>query len=262
MLKHNLRRLTKLTCQSVFTVVVVLPLFPAAVHACQCREREPPCAQYGNADVVFVGSVIQSTVLGFGPQRKIVFSIERAIKGLSGSTAELMNSGTSCNYEFALGKTYLVYAYRNPKRNELYSHYCTRTTELANAKSDFAFFALTAEKSQLPRILGVLADNAKRLRDVSVVASSGGKDYRTTTDNEGWFNLEVPRPSKYRVRISLPLYAAVAGTSAELAQISQYKRLRTRIIIEYEVIVEADKCAFINPPLFIDYFEYQKHRRR
>jgi hypothetical protein len=108
--------------------------------------------------------------------------------------------------------------------------------------------------------VGVLADNAKRLRYARVVASGGGRDYRTTTDKEGWFTLSVHGPSKYQVRILLPLYADVVGTEAELNKISKRERTRTGVIIEYQVVVEPNSCAFVNPPLFIDNAEYQKHR--
>lgn len=231
------------------------------MYACQCREREPPCAQYGNADVVFVGSVVRTTVSREIPRERIVFSIERPVKGLNSSTVELVGYGTSCDYGFAEGKTYLVYAHRNSERNELYTHYCTRTTELSNASTDLAFFKLPSEKRQSLQIVGVLAHNDNRLRKVSIVASSGGRNYRTITDNEGWFNLKVSRPGKYRVRIFLPLYADVSGTESELEQINNRVRTRANTILEYETVVEPDKCGFINPPLFIDYAEYEKHRR-
>ena len=126
-MNRNRRWRTKLARQVVFVaVIIVQSLIAADVYACQCREREPPCSQYRTADVVFVGSVVTIAVEGLGPRQKIVFSIERVVKGLSGSTAELVNYGTSCRYAFAEGHTYLVYAYRNTERNELYTHYCTR----------------------------------------------------------------------------------------------------------------------------------------
>lgn len=259
-MNSNRRWRTKLARQVVFiAVIIVQSLVAADVYACQCREREPPCTQYRTADVVFVGSVVTIALEGLGPRQKIVFSIERDVKGLSGSTAELVSYGASCDYAFAEGKSYLVYAYRNTERNELYTHYCTRTTEVSNARSDLAFFNLINQKRPLPQILGVLAENDKRLRDVSIVASSGGRNYRTTTDKEGWFRLNVTLPGKYRVRILLPLYADVAGTETELNKISKRLRTRTGITIDYKVVVEPNSCAFVNPPLFIDSLEYQKH---
>jgi hypothetical protein len=255
---------TKLPRRLAFTVAtIVLSVFGADVYACQCREREPPCAQYRNADVVFVGSVVTITLAGLGPERKVNFSIERVVKGLSGSVVELVSSGSSCDYDFTERKRYLVYAYRDSKRKELYTHHCTRTTEVSNASSDLAFFNLTSKKLQPSQIVGVLADNQKRLRDVRIVASSGGRLYRTTSNKEGWFRLNVPHPAKYKVRILLPLYADVGSTTDE-TELNKIMRVRTRtgVIIEYEVVVESNGCAFVNPPLFIDYLEYQKHSGR
>ena len=194
------------------------------------------------------------------PRERIVFSVERQVKGLSSSTVELVGYGSSCDYSFKEGKTYLVYAFRNSKTNDLYTHYCTRTTELSNASADLAFFNLPLEKRQSLQIVGVLDDLGWKLRKVSIVASAGGRTYRTTTNNEGWFYLKVPRPGKYRVRIFLPLYADVSGTEAELEQIADRVRTRTNIILEYETAVEPDRCGFINPPLFVDR-EYEKPRR-
>ena len=260
-MENNRRWRTNLVRQLVFIAVIIVPfLLTADVHGCQCRQREPPCAQYGSADVVFVGSVNTITLDGLGPRRRIDFSIERSVKGLSGSTAQLVSYGSSCDYAFAEGKTYLVYAYRNAKGNELYTHYCTRTTEVSSASLDLAFFNLTAEKRRSPQILGVLAENDKRLPNVRIVASSGSRNYRTTTDQEGWFRLDVPGPGKYRVRMLLPIYSDVVGTEAELNKISKRVRIPTGVIIEYEVVVEPNSCAFVNPPLVIDYLEYQKHR--
>ena len=232
------------------------------VYACTCRERQPPCAQYGSADVVFVGSVVKITMSNDMPRHRIDFSVKRGVKGFSGTTAQLVGYGTSCDYGFREGETYLVYALRNSERNELYTHYCTRTTELSNAGSDLAFLDLPLDKRQSPQIMGVLAENDARLPKINVVASSGGRKYRTTTGKDGWFRLNVPRPGKYRVRVTLPHYADVVGTGPELSEISKRVRTRTSTILEYEVVVEPDRCGLVNPPLFIDYLEYRKHQPR
>ena len=260
-MKSNAQKQTKLARLFVFAVVTIgFCLFAADVDACQCREREPPCAQYGSADVVFVGSVSRISSSGQDWRKRIDFSVQRTVKGLSGSTVQLVNSAGSCDYSFAESKTYLVYAYRNSERNELYTHYCTRTTELSNAAADLAFLDRLSEKRQSSQILGVLADGDKRLTQASIVASGVGRKYRTTTDKDGWFILNVPRPGRYRVSIRLPLYADVVGTDIELGKISNRVRTPTSIIIDYEVIAEPNSCSFINPPLFIDQTEYEKNR--
>ena len=91
------------------------------------------------------------------------------------------------------------------------------------------------------------------------MASSDGRVYRTTSNKEGWFSLDLPQPGNYRVRILLPLYSDVVGTKTELDKISNRVVTRTSIVLEYDVVVEPGRCAFINPPLFIDRSEYEKH---
>jgi len=81
--------------------------------------------------------------------------------------------------------------------------------------------------------------------------------YRTTSDKKGWFKLIVLRPGNYGVRIFLPRYADVVGTEAELGQIKNRVVTKRSIALEYEVVVEPGKCAFINPPLFIGRPEYE-----
>ena len=79
------------------------------------------------------------------------------------------------------------------------------------------------------------------------------------SDEKGWFKLIVPRAGNYRVRMFLPLYADVVGSKEELDQVKNRVVTKRGIALEYEVVLEPGKCAFINPPLFIDYSEHQKH---
>jgi hypothetical protein len=188
--------------------IVLFPLLAADVYGCQCRERQPPCAQYSSADAVFVGSVIDIRPAAEKARQIISFTVERGLVGVNGNAAELIDYMTSCDYTFEEGKKYLVYAYRNRKSpgNELYTHYCTRTTELSKAADDLAYIKTLPDKGQQLQILGVLADGDKKLRKVRVSASSAGRYYRSLSDNEGWFRFILPRPGQYRVRILLPPY--------------------------------------------------------
>jgi hypothetical protein len=243
--------------------IVLFPLFTDDVYGCQCRERQPPCAQYSSADAVFVGAVTKIKPTAKNLQQIISFTVERGLVGVNSSNAELVNDMHSCRYDFKEGEKYLVYAYRNwnSPGNELYTHYCTRTRELSNAVVDLAYIKTLSEKGPQLQILGVLADGDKRLRKVRVSASSAGRHYRSFSDNDGWFKFMVPRPGRYRVSILLPPYSDVVGTKEELDQISNRVRTRAHTLLEYDVAVAPGKCAFVNPPLFVDYLEYEKQRK-
>jgi hypothetical protein len=146
---------TKKILEFLFAVVVIV-LFCAVpdVYACQCRDREPPCAQYSISDAVFTGLVKTIGSTESGPQKIIHFNVERVFFGVSSGTADLVSSGSSCDYEFTEGKRYLVYAFRNGERNELYTHYCTRTTEISKADADLVYIKKVFELGQ-PVLLAV-----------------------------------------------------------------------------------------------------------
>jgi len=259
-MRKNQPNRAKRTHRFVFAVAILfLPWVCPDVYGCQCREREPPCAQYSTADAVFIGLVAKISFRDDNVKKSIHFNVERAFRGVSGSAAEIVSHGTSCDYGFTEGNRYLVYAYRNSERNELYTHYCTRTTELSNADADMAYLNELSKRVQPMQIIGILADGDKRLQRISIVARNGDRDYRTRSDQQGWFKLIVPRSGNYRVRMFLPLYADVVGTWAELDQIKNRVVTKRSIALEYEVVLEPGKCAFINPPLLIDRSKYQQH---
>lgn len=239
-------------------MLLLLPCFAARVLACQCRERQPPCSQYAEADAVFVGTVTGVTpvdanlsVTKDSPYRRVGFKVERVFRGVEGTRAELIEWGTSCDFGFGDGKTYLVYAYRSPTKGALYTFYCTRTAELSKATADLVY--LNGLKSAAPEMLitGLLADRQRRLKGVSVTAESGGRLYHATSDKEGWFKLAVPKPGRYKVRIFLPLDVGVGGTEDLLNKIGGTSRTRRHYIVLYDVEVRPGACAYIDVPLFI-----------
>ena len=238
-------------CLSV--IVVLFPSVAAISYACQCREPQPPCAQYREADAVFIGSVAEIVRAEKPPWfagEKIRFNVERAFKGVEGRSAQITNGGTSCDYEFREGHNYLVYAYRNTQSGTLITGYCTRTRELAEAAEDIKYID-EGQSSRATVITGILADGQKRLRNVNVIAKLGARVYRAATNDDGWFKLNVSRPDKYVVQIYLPLSTSVVGTGDLMAKISGYHTTRHHHIVEYAVEVKNGECSFIDVPLFI-----------
>lgn len=238
--------------------ILLLPCVVPNVSACQCRERQPPCAQYQEADAVFVGSVTNVSPLdasrrdaaGAGHET-ISFGVERAFRGVEGGRVELVNRGTSCDYEFTAGKKYLVYAYRNAATGMLSTYYCSRTGEISKAEADLSYLSKLGAHGSKKLIVGVLADGQKTLSDVRVTAESGGKLYRSVSDRAGWFNLNVPRPGKYKVRIYLPHNVGVGGLSDLLEKISGVVKTGKHYVVEYEAEVRTGGCTFIDVPILI-----------
>ena len=255
-----LHRPTKRASQLLFAVaIVLLPFVAGDVYGCTCRERQPPCSQYAAADVVFSGLVKKITLDERNRRQTTSFNVEKAFKGVSGTIIELADSGSSCSAEFAEGEKYLVYAYRSEDGKELYTHYCARTTELSKAHDDLVYLNGLSQKPQPTEIVGRLTYYDRKLRRISVVVTSGKATYQTVSDENGWFRVKVPA-GKYRVRMLLPLYASISGTSYELAPITGHKVTKRGIVVDYDLSVEAGECSFVDLPLFIEHDEYEKHR--
>jgi hypothetical protein len=240
--------------------LLLLPCFAARVHACRCRERQPPCSQYAEADAVFVGSVADITPVDenlsvvaseFSNFKRVGFNVRRAFRGVEGTRAELIEWGTSCDFGFDERKTYLVYAYRNPTKGTLSTFYCSRTAELSKAAADLSYLDGLASAPPGTLITGLLADGQKTLRGVRVTAEGGGRLYRAASDKEGWFRLAVPRPGKYSVRVYLPLDVGVGGTEDLLNKISGTLKTRRHYVVFYDVEVRGGACAYLDVPLFI-----------
>ena len=84
------------TRRLVFAVaILLLPWVGLDVYGCQCREREPPCAQYSSADAVFIGLVANISFSQDKSKKSIHFNVERAFRGVSSSAAEIVTLGTS-----------------------------------------------------------------------------------------------------------------------------------------------------------------------
>lgn len=242
---------------------LLLPCVAANVHACQCRERQPPCAQYAEADAVFVGSVTniapaddpQSAAKADGEYRvafeKVSFRLERAFRGVEGDSVEMFDWMTSCRYGFKAGGRYLVYAYLDPKTRTLSTNACSRTSEVSKAAADMDYIAGLDASAPGASVTGILADGEKRLRGVRVTAEMGGKLYRSASDGDGRFSMAVNGPGRYRLRIFLPPDVGVAGPSDLLDKVSSVVKTKRRHVVEYEVEVQAGRCTFVDVPLFI-----------
>jgi hypothetical protein len=79
---------------------------------------------------VFLAKVVEVKVM------QVTLEVARTWKGVTTKTAVLTTfSGARCGYDFHVGRSYLVYAFRNDKR-VLTTNFCTRTMPEASAKAD------------------------------------------------------------------------------------------------------------------------------
>jgi hypothetical protein len=254
----------RLKMVSVPRLLVVLLLVSCAaqrIYACQCREKSPPCSQYWSSDAVFVGevskivpfddpqSIEKSLSLHIGFER-VTFRVDRVYRGNEVNTIELYDWMSSCRFGFKLGKKYLVYAYRN-EDGILSTNTCSRTTEFSNSLPDLAYLAEVGTRPPQQEIIGILADHSKSLAGIQVMAESANREYRAFSERDGWFKLQLDEAGKYKVRILLPLDVGITGTDDLFSKISRIENTKENQIVEYDLEVKSNRCAFIDVPLFI-----------
>ena len=244
----------------IAVALIMLPLTANSAFACQCLERQPPCADYWQADAVFVGSVteispsfddFESSVRT--KNRRVRFSLEKSYRGVDGSEVVLDNWINSCEYQFEIGKKYFVYAYRNTEENTLGTQGCSRTTAVSNATEDLAYIQAFSEGKSNQRISGVIQEGRYTpVKGIKVVASGKGKSLQSVSDGEGKFNILIPEAGRYKVRIFLPRNSSVAGPQPQVEKISNVVTNDKHTIVEYDLEMQNGRCEFLVIPAFIE----------
>jgi hypothetical protein len=108
-------------------------LYQGTAKACFCG---PPNFSQSiiSAKTIFSGKVVEAS-----PER-VVFQVDEVWKGQHKEKFTLTMNGSSCDFYFKVGETYLVYALKDKDwlsgEDRWYTHLCTRTRKIAEAKED------------------------------------------------------------------------------------------------------------------------------
>jgi hypothetical protein len=126
-----MHRLLRVVLASSCLIGVVAAATPAP--ACDCGGLELAQA-LARADAVFEGQVTD-----VAPNRVATLAVGRAFKGAPGTRAVVGGGGSSCDYAFAKGERYLVFA-RAGQGGTWTTSICTRTAKVTDpsAKKDLA----------------------------------------------------------------------------------------------------------------------------
>src|SRR5512145_19756 len=130
----------------------ILVLVPAVVAAmatlvdlpsadgCSCVRTPPPAQAFERADAVLMGKVlsIKDGPTPYHVTAKIEASkIWKGEKNFSTAILTTKDLGAMCGFYFQVGKTYLIYAYKN-QDGWLETNNCTRSRSEEHAASDLA----------------------------------------------------------------------------------------------------------------------------
>jgi Carboxypeptidase regulatory-like domain len=205
--------------------VLIVFLYSGRALACGCEKPGPPCQAFGEASVVFIGTVKGFTEgarkqkpdgeVDFTP-RLFRFSVEESFSGTPTKEAEVATSfgADNCGYPFVNGTSYLVYAYRDKKDSRLYTSSCTRTKRVASASEDLQYLRGLASASRTVTISGKVgrylsypgsyaqAYVPKEGALLSVEGAEQTKEVRT--DASGSFEVTGLKPGSLKLKLHLP----------------------------------------------------------
>jgi hypothetical protein len=155
-------------------------------------------------------------------QRPVTFRIEEAFKGDRHDTEQIWTGfgNGDCGYDFHVGESYLVYAYRDSETGRMTTSACTRTAPGADATTDLEYLhnvklgAATAWVSgyvtsdDQQRTWAILTGNppGSPIRGATVELESADGARTTTTDAHGRFVFEHVAEDEYQIHVSAEGY--------------------------------------------------------
>lgn len=204
--------------------VLIVLLNSGRVLACGCKKPGPPCKAYGEASVVFIGTVKGVTEgarkrkpngeINF-QSRLFKFSVEETFSGAPTKESEVATglSADDCGYPFVKGASYLIYAYRDEKDGRLYTSSCTRTKRVANASEDLQYLRSLAVTPRTVTLSGKVQRHLSHAGNyaqayvpmggavLSVESADQSKELRT--DASGNFEVTGLKPGTLKLKLHL-----------------------------------------------------------
>lgn len=237
----------------------LLPFISEEARGCTCDEYDVPvCAAYWRADAVFVGQVLDITLVeqrsaNQDPHATLHFIVEQPFRGVVGQRVDVQTlHGTSCDMHFEKGKRYLIYAAR--AGDILFAGPCAGTTSLEHATEDLDYIRSVTQQEAKESILGRLVTTRyDPLPGLKVTVQGSDRTFEAKTDEKGNFAVQLPAPGEYVVRAFIPYPAAImAYTDDKQAQTTATDALTT---FEYKVQVAKNQCQYTQ----IDTFKIDLH---
>jgi hypothetical protein len=179
---------------------------PRVAEACSCP-TSPPCVTAWQADAVFVGTALGATSerLGVrsswtvdnvavgqvlrGSAEAVVTMVPgrrpsaEEIKRLDAREPDAETVRSTCDYQFAPGKVYLVYAHRMPD-GRWYKSHCSGTKPIEEAAADLDYFLSLASAAPGGQLFGEVTKSRKVLPSGSVAPSVPAAHARIELTNE------------------------------------------------------------------------------
>jgi len=173
----------------------------------------PPCEEVWKTPVIFAGRVTallvepggQSPPDGLEEFRfRAKFAVTENFRGSDATEAELLLTGSTCEPNFQIGQSWLVYAVNREGQPGWTVAECTRTRLISQAAVDLAYLRLPDSEKGTSRVIGrvehYVVDPASPrypppsnpLKGVRVRATDGTTASETVTQDDGTYSIRVP----------------------------------------------------------------------
>lgn len=200
---------------------VIIFFFHSIAEGCTCIKTKP-CEANARASAVFVGKVAKlstSKVNGYVPSNAMstTFTSNRPVaqlqiaeifRGLKGNEVDVFGGGTTCDYFFKEGESYLDYATEGEDGN-LYTSICSGTSPIAEAKEDLNYLRGSAKISKGGTITGAISriifnkdkdvPDTKPIFNAEVIIENKTSRFRALANNDGKFELRDIPEGKYKI---------------------------------------------------------------
>jgi hypothetical protein len=221
----------------ILAALCLMPILVERVDACSCLHGITVCEAYEKSSAVFVGAVLDSTLVSAqydisnseADKRTLTLSnlvfrirVEEAFKGGKLGEVEITTGtgdGGDCGYRFEKGQRYLIYAHSIPLSNQLTTSICTRTKLYLKANEDLDFLKGLPDSMSKTRISGTVfqyTDSPSRertVRGIKVVIAGSDKMYEIFTNTDGLYQLIGLPPGDYK------LWAVLADDSVTIERV-------------------------------------------
>ena len=182
----------------------------ASVFACMCG-KATTCERYNFSKTIFVGKAlkVEKEDIGRFATESTIFEISEMLSGEKAKSIRVRNkSGFSCDVEFTIGETYLIFA-SGDKRDGFGTGFCSGNMPLQYASELISDLRKISGAIGDGRLIGrVLEESTKRSRDeermpiqdirILITQQPSGRKYNGLTDANGRYDVAVP-PGKYIV---------------------------------------------------------------
>lgn len=194
---------------------LVLQLLAASAAFAECLEIGPICQHLWQHDLVFDGIVTRiDRAITFDDEgrrlpdhRLVTYQVHEVFRGAVGSRVELLESSELHAHKSALGRRYLIQAFKSPD-GLLVAAGCGASLRYEEAASEMAYLRSLRFPLDNGRIFGrVMAgprpDRKARLVDTTVALVGGGLE-RTLRSNRGRYEFQGLPSGTFEISVAVP----------------------------------------------------------